>query len=92
MEIQTLHGVQPNVSPGSDTPPKRDASPLHLKSRQTKQQCYARVIAGHEWSITCDRCGKNGTPTFLRDEHKRPHPAEAKATQTILGHVMHLVQ
>jgi hypothetical protein len=92
MEIQPLHGVQQNVSPGSDTPPKRDASPLHPKSRQAKQRCCAHVTACHEWSIACDPFGKKGTPTFLCDKHGQARPAEAKATQTISGHAIHLVQ
>jgi hypothetical protein len=54
---------------GLDTPSKRDSSPLYPKSRQAKRWCYACVIAGHEWSITCDTCGKKGTPTLLRDKH-----------------------
>jgi hypothetical protein len=80
------------MSPGSDTPPKRDALPLYAKSRQAKWRCYACVIACHKWSITCDPYGKKGTPTFLRDKHGRARPAEAKATQTISGHVIHIVQ
>jgi hypothetical protein len=92
MEIQPLHGVQQNVSLGSDTPPKRDALPLHPKSRQAKWWCCACVIAGHEWSIACDPFDKKGTPTFLRDKHKRARPAEAKATHTISGHAIHLVE
>jgi hypothetical protein len=91
MEIQPLHGVQQNVSPGSDTPPKRDASPLHPQYRQVKRRSCACVTASHEWSISCDPFGKKGTPTFLRDEHGHACPVEAKATQTISGHAIHLV-
>jgi hypothetical protein len=62
MEIQPLHGVQQNVSPRSDTPPKCDASPLHPKSRQAKQRCCAHVIVGHEWSTTCYPFAKRTHP------------------------------
>jgi hypothetical protein len=60
MAILPLHGVHKNLSLGSDTPPKRDASPLYLKARQVKRQSYACVIAGQEWSIDYDPCGKKG--------------------------------
>jgi hypothetical protein len=92
MEIQPLHGVQQNMSPGSDTPAKRDASPMYPKSRQAKRRCYVCLTVGREWSIACEPYGKKGTPTFLRDKHRRGHPAEAKATHTILGHAIHLLQ
>jgi predicted small lipoprotein YifL len=59
---------------------------------QANQQCYVRVIAGHEWSIACDPCGKKGTPTYLPDKHGQTHPTETKATHTISGHAIHLVQ
>jgi hypothetical protein len=80
MAIPLLHEVQQNVSPRSDTPPKRDVSPLFTKARKVKWRCYAHVIAGHEWSIACEPCGKKGTSTYLRDKHGRARPAEAKAT------------
>jgi hypothetical protein len=37
MEIQPLPEVQQKMALGSDTPPKRDASPLYPKRRQVKQ-------------------------------------------------------
>jgi hypothetical protein len=63
MEILPLLGVEQNMSPRSDTPPKSDASPLYPKARQATNRCYSHVTTGHEMSIACDPYGKKGAPT-----------------------------
>jgi hypothetical protein len=91
MAILLLHGVQQNVSLGSDTPPKRDVLPLYPKARQVKQRCYARVTASHEWSIACDPFGKRAHPHTFVKNIGGPDLLQLKQ-QTMLGHAIHLVQ